>query len=171
MNNPDTYLTKTYERANDNEAICGKYTELSSSVYYWTTSLSYLLIGINYILRTICIKLVDMIGYSSETVKLSKTTNVTFYVQVFNSAFLLLLINGDLTEQPFAFGLKAGAYGDFNGRWFRNVGNIIIGAMFFNLYYPLIEAIGYWVYRSQGRCRDRGCGCPGRNAKTKTKTI
>lgn len=121
---------------------------MTTSVYYWTTSLSYLLIGINYILRTICIKLVDWIGYDSETVKLSKTTNVTFFVQVFNSAFLLLLINADLSEQPFSFGLTSGSYGDFNGPWFRSVGNIIIGAMFFNLYYPLIEAIGYWVLRT-----------------------
>jgi len=139
-----------------------------SSVYYWTTALSYLLIGINYILRTVCIMLVDWIGYSSETVRLSKTTNVTFFVQVFNSAFLLLMINANLSEQPFSFGLKSGSMGDFNGPWFRSVGNVLIGAMFFNLYYPLLEAGGYWLLRSQGRCRDRGCTFSGKTTKTKS---
>ena len=46
----------------------------------WTSLLGYLLIGINYILRTVAIMLVDKIAYSTETVRLSKTTSVTFWV-------------------------------------------------------------------------------------------
>jgi len=79
--------------------------------------------------------------------QLSKTTNVTFYVQVFNSAFLLLLINANLSEQPVSFGLTSGSISDFNGAWFMTVGNVIIGAMFFNLYYPALEAGLYFLIR------------------------
>ena len=68
------------------------------TVYMWTTALSYILIGFNYILRTVCIKLVDWIGYDTETMRLSKTTSVTFWVQFFNSGILLLLINANLSE-------------------------------------------------------------------------
>jgi len=50
------------------------------------------------VLRTICIKLVAWIGYPTETQKLEETTKVTFYVQFFNTAFLLMLVNADLRE-------------------------------------------------------------------------
>ena len=164
---PDNYLTSDYGQA-DKEPICGKYEETIASVYYWTTALSYLLIGINYILRMVCIMLIDWIGYPTETERLSKTTNVTFFVQVFNSAFLLLMINADMSEQPITFWLTGGSYGDFNGDWYRNVGNVIIGAMFFNLYYPLLETFGYYFMRGYSRCRDRGCTWSGKTTKSKS---
>jgi len=71
---------------------------LLSRVTILTSALSYLLIGLNYVLRTVCIKMVDWIGYPTETERLSWTTAVTFYVQFFNSGVLLLLINADLSE-------------------------------------------------------------------------
>ena len=132
----------------DGKPICGEYFAMADEVYYWTTALSYLLIGLNYILRMVCIMLVDWIGYPTETIRLAKTTAVTFYVQFFNSGILLLLINANLSDQPFSFGLTNGSMSDFNSGWFRTVGNILVGAMNFNLYYPLIEAGGYWALRA-----------------------
>ena len=137
----------------------------------WTTALSYILIGFNYILRTVCIMLVDWIGYDTETIRLSKTTSVTFWVQFFNSGILLLLINANLSEQPFSFWLKGGSMGDFTATWYRTVGNVLIGAMFFNLYYPLLEAFAYYGMRAFGRCRDRGCSCFGTGKVTKKRSI
>ena len=116
----------------------------------------------------VCIMLVDWIRFPTETIRLSKTTTVTFWVQFFNSGFLLLLVNANMTEQPFAFGLTSGSIPDFNNQWYRGVGNVIIGAMFFNLYYPLLEAGLYWAMRVWGRFRDRSCRCSGRTTKTKS---
>ena len=110
--------------------------------------------------------LVDKIGFPTETMRLSKTTTVTFGVQFFNSGMLLLLINANLSEQPFGFGLISGSMADFSYPWWRSVGNVTIGAMFFNLYYPLVEAALYWALRAQGRCRDRGCKFSGKVTKT-----
>lgn len=76
---PDTYLTDTYGSSDDTK-VCGKYAELASTVYYWTSALSYIIIGINYILRMVCIMLVDWIGFPTETSRLSKTTSITFWV-------------------------------------------------------------------------------------------
>ena len=70
-----------------------------------------------------------------------------------------------MAEQPFSFGLKSGNMSDFNYAWYRGPGNVLVGAMFFNLYYPIIEAAGYWALRAQGRCRDRGCKLSGRTTK------
>ena len=142
-----------------------------SRVYFLTSMLSYLLIGLNYVLRTVCIMMVDWIGYPTETERLSKTTSVTFIVQFFNSGVLLLLINANLSEQPFSFGLTSGSLSDFNGRWFQTIGNVLVGAMIFNTYYPILEAVLYWFLRWQGRCRDRGCRCPSAEETTKQKAI
>ena len=161
----DDYAGKIFGGRTDDIAICDNFDSEAGKVYLWQTALSYILIGINYILRMVCIMLVDWIGFPTETERLSKTTSVTFYVQFFNSALLLLFINADMSEQPFAFGLKGGSLSDFGYGWYRGPGNVIVGAMFFNLYYPLLEAAIYWAIRAQGRCRDRGCRFSGRTTK------
>jgi len=139
---------------------------MAFTVLLLTSALSYILIGINYVLRTICIMLVDWIGFPTETERLSQTTNVTFYVQFFNSAFLLLMVNANLSEQPLSFGLTSGAIPDFNAAWFRTVGEILVGAMVFNSYYPIVEVGMYWGLRLFSRCLDRGCSCRGRTKST-----
>lgn len=139
-------MTLSYGQA-DGEAVCGYYADTVASVYLWTSALSYLLIGINYILRTVCIMLVDWIGFATETGRLSKTTTITFLVQYFNSAFLLLMVNANLSEQPITFWLTTGPIPDFNGAWFRSVGDIIVAAMIFNVYYPMLEFIMFWCLR------------------------
>jgi hypothetical protein len=46
----------------------------------------------------ICIFVVKRIGYKTETGQLKMITIVTFLCQFFNTAFVLLLINADLSE-------------------------------------------------------------------------
>lgn len=67
-------------------------------VLFWTNSIAYFLVGVNYFLRVACIALVDWIGYRTETVRLEKTTTVTWGLSFFNTAFLLLMINTDWSE-------------------------------------------------------------------------
>ena len=101
--------------------------------------------------------MVDWIGYPTETERLSKTTTVTFVVQYFNSAFLLLMVNANMSEQPITFWLTTGTMPDFNSSWFRSVGDIIVLAMEFNIYYPIIEILMYAAMRFFFRLLDRGC--------------
>ena len=67
-------------------------------MFLWLNSLKYFITGVNFVLRTVCIKLVAWVGYPTETMQLLETTKVTFFVQFFNTAFLLLLVNADLSE-------------------------------------------------------------------------
>jgi hypothetical protein len=162
---PDNFMSESYGQV-DGDSICEGYASAVTTVLLWTSALSYLLIGINYILRTVCIMLVDWIGYSTETIRLSKTTTVTFIVQFFNSAFLLLMVNANMSEQPITFWLTSGTMPDFNSAWFRSVGDIIVLAMVFNIYYPILEVLGYWGLRILFRCIDRGCTFSGRTKST-----
>ena len=110
--------------------------------------------------------LVDWIRYRTETERLSKTTTITFVVQFFNSAFLLLMTNANLSEQFFTFGLTNGSLPDFNTAWFRSVGDVIVAAMVFNVYYPIIEVAMYGALRVLFRCIDRGCTLRGSTKST-----
>lgn len=74
---PDGYKTNTYGQK-DGAKICGEYEIIVLEVMFWTNALSYFIVGINYVLRVVCIMLVDWIGYRTETMRLEKTTTVTF---------------------------------------------------------------------------------------------
>lgn len=52
-----------------------------------------------------CIALINWVGYKTETKKLIRTTLLTFYVLFLNTAFLVVLVNANMTEQPISFGL------------------------------------------------------------------
>ena len=153
----------------DNAQICDYYSDTVLTAYLWTTALSYIIIGFNYVLTQVSIAGVDWIGYATETKRLSESTTVTWVVQFFNTGVLLLLVNANLTQQPITFWLTNGSYSDFNFYWFSTVGNILVGSMMFNIYYPLIEAVGYWLMRLFFRVLDRGFSCDAR--KTSTTSI
>ena len=109
------------------------------------------------------------IGYPTETEKLEMTTKVTFAVQYFNTAFLLLLVGANMSEQPFSFGLNGGSFTDFNSTWFRTLGNTITGTMWFNAWFPILEALAYFGLRIFFRLLDKGCSCD--KYKTKKTSI
>ena len=67
-----------------------------------------------------------------------------------------MLVNADLKEQPFSFGIIYGDKGDFNSAFFKQAGDVLISTMIFNSLYPLIDfAIG-WAIRFASRLYDRG---------------
>jgi hypothetical protein len=127
--------------------------------------LSYIIIGLNYFLREACIKLIDWVGYKTETKKLIRTTLVTFYVLFLNTAFLMVLVNANMSEQIFSFGLN-GPISDFNSEWFRTTGTFMVQTMIFNAYYPILEFFMYYMMRWFYRVMDSGI----KNDQMKTKT-
>jgi hypothetical protein len=61
-------------------------------------SLGYLITGVNYVIRTIIISLITWIHFKTETMQLMYITKFTFWLQFFNTAFIFLLVNGNLSE-------------------------------------------------------------------------
>lgn len=119
--------------------------------------MSYILIGFNYILRTIVIMVVTRIGYATQTGQLERITTVTFLCQFFNTSFILLLVNADMTEQPITLMFTWGNNSDFNAIFFKTVGNDLIATMIANMYYPILEWAAYYGMRILFRVLDRGC--------------
>jgi len=67
-------------------------------VLLWTSGISYVIIGLNYVLREVCIRLVNWIGYGTHTEALIRTTFVTFFVIFLNTAILVPLTDANFTE-------------------------------------------------------------------------
>lgn len=89
-------INQTYGQ--DNVKMCGEYFEILIKATSFQQGLTYALSLFNQILRYLVIYAVTWIGYATETTQLSRVTIVTFLCQFFNTAFLLLLVNADLSE-------------------------------------------------------------------------
>jgi len=64
----------------------------------YSTSVSYIIVAINYVLRLFIIKLVQYIGLGTESEQTTVVTDGVFIVQFFNTAILLLLAGANLKE-------------------------------------------------------------------------
>lgn len=121
-----------------------------------SNAVQYMIVAINYVLRLFIIKLIIFIGKDTESEQTRLITNGVFIVQFFNTAFLLLLVNANLTEQGgFLGGIFKGKIGDFNTFWFGDIGKTLVGAMMFNVYWPVMEAFVWYGYRLAFRLLDR----------------
>lgn len=99
--------------------------------------------------------------YMAKTTESEQTeliTNVVFVCQFFNTAILLLLVNANLKPQeiPIISTFFTGNIADFDEYWFNDIGNTIVGAMIFNVYFPVAEFIGFFCMRTAFRFMDRG---------------
>lgn len=64
----------------------------------------------------------------------------------------------------------SGEYTDFGTQWFKDIGNTLIGAMIFNIYWPVCEFFMWYSKRVLMRILDRGlCTC--NTDKTKKTTL
>lgn len=98
-------------------------------------------------------------------------TNGVFIVQFFNTGILLLLVNANLAEQSSILGsIFTGSSADFNSAWFQQIGNTLIVAIMFNIYWPILEFCSYYIMRITFRLLDRRCKTCNEYS-TKTTTI
>lgn len=81
---------------------------------------------------------------------------VTFLCLFFNTGFILMLVNADLSEQPIlGLFINQGSYPDFNSDFFKTVGSTLIGTLLFNVYFPLLYFLMQWSFRALKRFYDR----------------
>ena len=160
-----------YEVLDDNgenkRNICEEYVVDGYVTLFYNQSVGYMIVAINYILRLFIIKLIIYIGKDTESEQTRLITNGIFIVQFFNTGLLLLSVNANLAEQSpvlgFMFGRKMP---DFDTLWFQAIGNTLVGAMMFNLYWPLIEFCVFWGMRTAYRMLDRSFSCKKTTKKT-----
>jgi len=154
------------------EDTCDTFNAAKFSAFLMNSCLGYVIVGVNYVIRTLMIMMITWIGYASETEQLTKITSFTFYMLFFNTAFLLMMVNADMSEQPLSFGLTQGHYADFNASWWKAIGNPLLSTMFINAIFPIVEFFMFWGLRFLPRWIDRGWSCTNRDKyNTKATSI
>lgn len=128
------------------------------------------IVAINFILRMFIIKLITYIGKDTESEQTRLITNGVFIVQFFNTALLLLLVNANMSEQGGFFDILSRDSGipDFNTLWFNEIGTTLVGAMLFNVYWPVVEFFVFGGMRTAFRLLDRSFSCNSNRTKKTT---
>jgi hypothetical protein len=99
------------------------YNSDQMSILISNQSVKFLIIGINFVLRLLIIKLITYIGVDTESEQTRLITNGVFVVQFFNTALLLLVVNANLVEQGFPLSMLSSSRGlsDFSHLWFSDM--------------------------------------------------
>jgi len=72
------------------------------------------IVGINFVMKSIIVKLVTWIGYDTHSEVMTKITNAVYYVLFFNSGLLLLLTDANLSDVSPTLGvIFQGSYYDY----------------------------------------------------------
>jgi hypothetical protein len=156
----------------DTENICATLASDKLGMLVNNQIVTISIVAINFILRLFIIKLIIYIGKDTESEQTRLIANGVFIVQFFNTALLLLMVNANLSEQGSFFKIFSREKGipDFNSQWFNDIGTTLVGAMMFNVYWPVVEFFVFFGMRSTFRLMDRGFACRAAD-KTKKTTI
>lgn len=95
------------------------------------------IIAVNEVLRMAIIALITWVGEDTQSERLTSITNGIFFAQFFNTGFLLLLVNANLTEYGVTF--MAGPYTDYTPEWYADVGATIVRTMVINSFMPYVN--------------------------------
>jgi hypothetical protein len=71
------------------------------------------------------VKLVNWIGYKTETARNRGVMIGVFVAQFFNTAILLILVNANIPDSGIPFYLFNREYSDFTGPWFSDIGSAL----------------------------------------------
>jgi len=117
-------------------------------MYFWDykkgkafgTSVAFVIIAVNLILKTSIIKLITWVGEDTCSEQLASITNGVFIAQFFNTGFLLLMVNANISEHwpCFITTLFRGPFYDYMPRWYSQVGMKIVQTMIINSILPYV---------------------------------
>lgn len=143
-----TKLTKIY--INNGRAqfdgdvnICTQYYSDQKWSKALGTGISFIIIIVNAILKTTIIKLIQWVGEDTWSEQLSSVTRGVFFAQFFNTGFLLLLVNANMTEHtsiPLSSYVK-GPFYDYMPQWYVEVGYKIVQTMLINAIVPYVGIV------------------------------
>jgi len=133
------------------------------------TSISFIIIFVNVILKMSIINLITWVGEDTVSEQLSSITNGVFYAQFFNTGILILMVNANLTEhEPKALTKYVeGPFFDYMPQWYASVGDKIVNTMLINSILPYVGLVTGFVIPKLKRMLDsKFSGDPYKTKKT-----
>ena len=103
-------------------------------------AVAFIIIAVNLILKAVIIALIQWIREDTVSQQLASITNGVFIAQFFNTGFLLLLVNANITEHEPSQVTKyfKGPFYDYMPRWYSEVGMKIVQTMMINSILPYV---------------------------------
>ena len=133
------------------------------------TSIGFIIIAVNIVLKTCIIKLITWIGEDTVSEQLASITNGVFYAQFFNTGILLLLVNANMTEHSPTYITKyiAGRHHDYMPDWYAEVGAKITQTMLINSILPYVGlTTGFLIPMIKRKLDQKFSGNPYKTKKT-----
>jgi len=78
--------------------LCETYYSKKINIELSNNMLKYMIIGINVVLKMLIVKIIDWVGCDTQSSEMSFVMMAIFLTTVFNTGFLLLFVNGNMTE-------------------------------------------------------------------------
>jgi uncharacterized membrane protein YidH (DUF202 family) len=128
--------------------ICDIHTDIHFKGLAVSSSISFVIIAINIVLKKIVVALLTWVKEPTKSQMLATNTNGVFIVLFLNTGLLLLIANANLTEHPPHFITKhfVGPYYDYEPEWYAAVGFLILKTMIINAFLPFSGlALGYFL--------------------------
>jgi len=122
---------------------------------------------INIVIRTINMKLVDFIGYDTDSKRVSLVMISVFIAQMVNTGIVTLLTNANLQYSIAAFLPIRSQYPDMDRDWYMNIGVQMQKTMLIMAFMPYIEICISHTIKFITRGLDRGF-CKGKGTTKKT---
>lgn len=143
-------------------AICGQYSEFQTEKLLLGQGITVFIVALNKVLQVVSIRLITWIGYDTHSELLTKITNGVFVAQFLNTGVMILLVNANLGDGPFA-----GRHNDYTDQWYADVGYTLVQTMLLNAFVPLFSQLAFSTIAWVKRRRDSG----GKAMATKTKQV
>ncbi|CAI2368472.1 unnamed protein product [Moneuplotes crassus] len=88
-----------------------------------------------------------------------------FFVQFFNTAIIILIVNANIKFMPSWSPIFNGEYKDFTTDWYRQIGVSIILTMLFGIFSPHLANSMFWIAGAFFRWKDRYFTCNKKRTK------
>jgi hypothetical protein len=137
----NTEYTLTIKSETKKQPFCAAYFKDKFNSKVLGTSISFIIIAVNVILKNVIIKLIESIKHDTYSQRLASITNGVFIAQFFNTGILLTLVNANMSEHDPKFLtalVSSGRFYDYMPLWYHVVGNKIVKAMIINSIMPYV---------------------------------
>lgn len=152
---------------------CYQYSSDLNGGTLLTNVVSYSIVIVNIILRTINIMFINKIGYHTESEQIKAVMTAVFISTFFNTAILLLLTNANLSDSFLRFiPINDGQFTDLTQNWYLDIGPSLVMTMLINAFFIYVEFGIAFGMKFFFRCLDRRTCCWWReSARNKTKKM
>ena len=102
------------------QPVCLEYSNDMLNSKLIGQSIAFIIVGINVVLKIVIIELIRWVGEDTCSAQKSSITEYVFLAQFFNTGFLILIVNANLTEHKPEFITKffKGPFYDYQPDWF-----------------------------------------------------